>query len=89
MGSDAAIGASDVVIMDDNLNKISETVKISKKTIQIIKQNIIFILAVKFSFLAFGAFGIVSMWGAVFADVGVSILAILNSMRILYFTQPK
>lgn len=89
MGSDAAIGASDVVIMDDNLNKISETVKISKKTIQIIKQNIIFILAVKFSFLAFGAFGMVSMWGAVFADVGVSILAILNSMRILYFTQPK
>ncbi len=84
MGSDAAIEACDVVIMDDNLEKAALAVKISKNTLRIIKQNIAFILFVKLLFLILGAMGAVSMWGAVFADVGVSILAILNSLRILY-----
>ncbi len=85
IGSDAAIGAADVVIMDDNLTKIPAAIEISKKTIKIVKQNIAFILFVKALFLILGAFGMTSMWGAVFADVGVSILAILNSMRMLCF----
>ena len=84
MGSDAAIDACDAVIMDDNLEKISQAVKISKKTLRIVKQNIIFILAVKLLFLSLGAMGAISMWGAVFADVGVSVLAVLNSLRILF-----
>ena len=84
MGSDAAIEASDVVIMDDNLEKIAMAVKISKKTLQIVKQNIVFALGIKALFLVLGAFGMVSMWGAVFADVGVSALAVLNSLRMLY-----
>ena len=79
------IGAADVVIMDDNLTKIPAAIEISKKTIKIVKQNIAFILFVKALFLILGAFGMTSMWGAVFADVGVSILAILNSMRMLCF----
>lgn len=85
MGSDIAIGAADVVIMDDNPVKIPAAIEISKKTINIVKQNIAFILFVKVLFLTLGAFGVVTMWGAVFADVGVCILAVLNSMRILYF----
>lgn len=85
MGSDAAIDAADVVIMDDNLKKIPIAIEFSKKTINVVKQNIVFILFVKALFLILGAFGMVSMWGAVFADVGVTILAILNSIRILYF----
>lgn len=85
MGSDIAIGAADAVIMDDNPSKIPAAIEISKKTINIVKQNIAFILFVKALFLTLGAFGAVTMWGAVFADVGVCILAVLNSMRILYF----
>lgn len=85
MGSDIAIGAADAVIMDDNPAKIPAAIEISKKTINIVKQNIVFILFIKVLFLVLGALGAVTMWGAVFADVGVSILAILNSMRILYF----
>ena len=82
-GSDAAIEACDIVIMDDNLEKINKVIKISKKTLRIVKENIVFILTIKALFLIFGALGMVSMWGAVFADVGVSILAIMNSLRIL------
>ena len=84
LGSDAAIEASDIVITDDNLAKIHVAVGISKKTLQIVKQNIVFALSTKALFLALGAFGLVTMWGAVFADVGVSVLAILNSLRMLY-----
>lgn len=83
LGSDAAIEASDIVITDDNLAKIPEAMKISKKTLKIVKQNIVFALGTKVLFLVLGAFGAVTMWGAVFADVGVSILAVLNSLRML------
>lgn len=81
VGSDAAIEASDIVIMTDQLKKIPQAVKISRKTIRIVKENIVFALTVKFLILLLGAFGFASMWFAVIADVGVSILAILNSMR--------
>ncbi len=83
MGSDAAIEAADVVLMDDSPLKIATAIKISRKTLHIVKQNIIFALFVKFFFLFLGAFGQASMWDAVFADVGVSVLAILNSTRAL------
>ena len=83
LGSDAAIEAADIVIMDDDLSKISEAISISKRTLRIVKQNIIFAIAIKVFFLLLGAFGIANMLEAVFADVGVSVLAILNSMRTL------
>ena len=83
LGSDAAIEAADVVIMDDKPSKISTAVKIARKTMRIVKQNIVFALGIKALFLILGAFGIVTMWGAVFADTGVAILAILNSLRTL------
>ena len=83
MGSDAAIEAADIVIMDDDISKISKIIHISKKTIRIVKENIVFALAVKFAVLILGAIGIASMWAAVFADVGVAVIAILNSMRTL------
>ncbi len=83
MGSDAAIEAADVVLMDDSPLKIAIAIKISRKTLRIVKQNIIFALGVKVFFLLLGAFGQTSMWDAVFADVGVSVLAILNSTRAL------
>lgn len=83
MGSDAAIEAADVVIMDDDIRKIASVVKISRKTITIVKQNIVFALGIKALFLLLGAFGLANMWEAVFADVGVSVLAILNAMRAL------
>ncbi|NLZ46873.1 MAG: cadmium-translocating P-type ATPase, partial [Clostridiales bacterium] len=83
MGSDAAIEAADIVIMTDEPSKIGTVIKISKKTLRIVKQNIIFALGVKFIVLVLGAFGYASMWAAVFADVGVSIIAILNAIRAL------
>lgn len=83
LGSDAAIEAADVVIMDDNPKKIAAVMKIASKTLRIVKENIIFALAVKFLVLILGAMGFASMWAAVFADVGVAVLAILNSMRAL------
>lgn len=83
MGSDAAIEAADVVIMDDKPSKIYTAVKIAQKTMLIVKQNIIFALGVKALFLLLGAFGFMTMWGAVFADVGVALLAVLNSLRSL------
>jgi len=81
MGSDAAIESADVVLMDDNPKKISTAVKIARKTMAICKQNIFFALAVKVIILVLGAFGIAGMWLAVFGDVGVLIIAILNAMR--------
>ena len=83
MGSDAAIEAADVVLMDDDVRKIASIVRISRKTLSIVKQNIVFALGVKAIVLLLGAFGAANMWEAVFADVGVSVIAILNSMRAL------
>jgi len=83
LGSDAAIEAADIVIMTDEPKKISTGIKISKRTKKIVTQNIIFALGVKLIVLILGAFGVATMWEAVFADVGVSIIAILNSMRAL------
>lgn len=89
IGSDAAIEASDVVIMDDDIYKVNTAIEVSKNTIKIVKQNIILSLGVKFLVLALSAFGIASMWQAVFADVGVSFIAILNSIRELNFCKNK
>ncbi len=83
LGSDAAIEAADIVIMDDKPSKISTAISIAKRTLTIVKQNIVFALVVKGVFLLLGAFGMANMWEAVFADVGVSVIAILNSMRAL------
>lgn len=83
MGSDAAIEAADVVLMDDNILKISSIMRIAGKTLQIVHQNIVFALGVKVLVLILGALGMTNMWEAVFADVGVSVIAILNSMRTL------
>lgn len=83
VGSDSAIEASDIVIMTDEISKISKAIKISKKTMLIVKENIVFAIAVKILVLLLTALGVSSMWQAVFADVGVSIIAILNSLRVL------
>ena len=83
LGSDAAIEAADVVLMDDDICKIAATVRISRKTLRIVKQNIVFALGVKVLVLLLGALGMANMWEAVFADVGVSVIAILNAMRAL------
>ncbi|MEG0457289.1 MAG: heavy metal translocating P-type ATPase, partial [Oscillospiraceae bacterium] len=89
IGSDAAIEAADVVLMDDKPSKIINAIKLSKKTLLIVKQNIIFALGVKLIFLILSAFGFANMWEAVFADVGVSIIAILNAMRMLKVKKDK
>lgn len=83
MGADAAIEAADVVLMDDDVRKIASIVRIARKTLAIVKQNIVFALGVKALILVLAAFHIANMWGGVFADVGVSVIAILNSMRAL------
>ena len=83
LGSDAAIEAADVVIMDDDIGKIASTIAISKKTMRIVRQNIVFALAVKLLIMVLCVVGLANMWLAVFGDVGVSIIAILNSMRTL------
>ena len=83
MGSDAAIEAADIVLMDDDLNKLPVAVRIARKTLRIVRENIVFALAVKFLVLILSALGVANMWWAVFADVGVSVIAILNSMRML------
>lgn len=85
MGSDAAIEAADIVLMDDNPLKIAKTVAIARKTLLIVKQNIVFALGIKLFILVLGAFGMANMWEAVFADVGVSVIAILNAMRMLRY----
>ncbi len=83
MGSDAAIEAADVVLMDDDPMKIAKAIRISRKCIGIVYQNIVFALVVKFACLALGALGIANMWVAIFADVGVMVLAVLNAIRAL------
>lgn len=83
LGSDAAIEAADVVLMTDEPSKVVDAIKISKKTLKIVKQNIIFAIAVKILVLILSAIGLSNMWQAVFADVGVSVLAILNALRVL------
>ena len=83
MGSDAAIEAADIVLMDDDLKKLPVAVRIARKTLRIVRENIVFALTVKFLVLILSAVGVANMWWAVFADVGVSVIAILNSMRML------
>lgn len=83
LGSDAAIEAADVVLMDDDPLKISKAIKISRKCLNIVYQNIVFALVIKFGCLALGAVGIANMWFAIFADVGVMVLAVLNAIRVL------
>lgn len=83
LGSDAAIEAADIVIMDDDLSRLTKAIDVSKKTQRIVMQNIVFSLAIKFGVLLLGLIGVATMWEAVFADVGVAFIAICNSMRIL------
>ena len=83
VGSDVAIESADVVLMDDNIKKIPTAIKIAKKTMRLVKENIVFALGIKSLMLILGAFGVINMWGAVFADVGVSLIAILNSLRAI------
>lgn len=87
LGSDAAIEAADIVLMDDDPAKIATAMKISKKTLRLVHQNIVFALVIKFACLALGAVGFVNMWWAIFADVGVMILAVLNATRALSFKE--
>jgi Cd2+/Zn2+-exporting ATPase len=86
VGSDAAIEAADIVIMNDEPSKIASVIKIAQKTKKIVMQNIVFTLTVKLLVLVLSAFGIASMWLAVFADVGVALIAVFNSMRILKYS---
>jgi len=83
LGSDAAIEAADIVIMTDEPSKIADAINIAKRTRKIVWQNILFALLVKGFFLLLGLFGIATMWEAVISDVGVTVLAVLNSMRVL------
>ncbi len=89
LGSDAAIEAADVVIMDDDISKIASVIAIARKTMRIVKENIIFALGVKLIILVLGALGLTTMWLAVFGDVGVAVIAILNSMRALKYEKNK
>lgn len=83
IGSDAAVEAADIVLMDDKPSKIAAAIGIARKTMRIVRQNIVFALAVKLAVMILGAFGVANMWEAVFADVGVSVIAIINAMRAL------
>ena len=83
VGSDAAIEAADIVLMTDEPSKIGETIKLAKKTMRIVKENIAFAIFVKVAVLILSALGLATMWEAVFADVGVSIIAIINALRVL------
>lgn len=83
LGSDAAIEAADLVIMDDELSKIADIIRISRKTVRIVRENVAFALAVKAAVLLLGVFGLANMWEAVFGDVGVTVIAVLNAMRAL------
>jgi len=84
LGFDAAIEAADVVLMDDDPAKIALAMRIARRTLRIVYQNIVFALAIKFACLVLGAIGMASMWTAIFADVGVMVLAVLNATRALY-----
>ena len=83
MGSDLAVKSADIILLNDNIQSIVDAIKIAKKTKTIVYQNIVFIMLVKVGFLIFGADGLISMKEAIFADVGVALLVIFNSMRIL------
>ena len=83
MGSDAAIEAADVVLMDDDPMKIAKAINIAKKCIRIVYENIVFAIAVKLACLVLGALGVTNMWAAIFADVGVMVIAVLNAIRAL------
>ncbi len=87
LGSDAAIEAADIVLMDDNPMGIGKAIRIARKTIKIVKQNIIFAIGVKILVLFLAVFGIANMWAAVFADVGVAVIAILNALRALRISE--
>ena len=84
MGSDAAIEAADVVLMDDDPMKIATAIRISRKCLRIVYENIVFALGVKLVCLVLGALGVANMWLAIFADVGVMVLAVLNAIRALF-----
>jgi Cd2+/Zn2+-exporting ATPase len=86
LGSDAAIEAADIVLMTDEPSRLVDAIRIAKRTRRIVTQNIVFALGVKGIFLVLGALGISGMWEAVFADTGVSLLAVLNALRIMYGT---
>ena len=83
LGSDAAIEVADIVLMDDKPSKIVTAIQLSRRTLRIVRQNIVFALGVKAAVLLLGALGMANMWEAAFADVGVSVIAILNAMRCL------
>ena len=83
LGSDAAIEAADLVIMDDELSKLADIIRISRKTVRIVRQNVALALIVKAAVLILGIFGLANMWEAVFGDVGVTVIAVLNAMRAL------
>ena len=83
LGSDAAIEAADVVLMDDQPSKIATAIRIARRTLQIARQNVWFAIGVKLGVLILAAFGLATMWMAVFADVGVTVLAVLNAMRAM------
>jgi Cd2+/Zn2+-exporting ATPase len=83
LGSDAAIEAADVVLMDDDPGKIAKAIRIAKKCLRIVKENIVFAIGVKLICLALGALGIANMWLAIFADVGVMVICVLNAIRCL------
>ena len=87
MGSDAAIEAADVVLMDDDPLKISKAIRISRKCLAIVYQNIVFAIGIKLICLVLGAVGIANMWLAIFADVGVMIIAVLNAIRTLFVSK--
>ncbi len=89
VGSDSAVQSSDIVLIHDDLSKIADTIKLAKKTLLIVRINIVFSLSVKFVVLVLSAFGLTNMWLAVFADVGVSVLAILNAMRLIKYDSTK
>ena len=83
LNGDAAVEAADAVIMDDKPSKLATAIKISKKTVRIVRENIVFAIAVKVAVLALGAFGLAPIWSAVFADVGVMVIAVINALRTM------